>query len=199
MNVTQFPELIVEMLGINNHDKVDDRVVLAMADSFRGQLLEEMFASSGGVTGDFIKEFSVSDIKVDDFGRTYIKLPCDVCPIANNGAFRFVGPEEETNWIPLKPGSIATNNGTEVGLLAGKTGYYQQGDRLLFRYFPVPAPNKILLKLVPNLIWLFENAKDTELIGNATVEAKLIKMCFDALVPKAQIPEDKDNSNKTTP
>jgi len=199
MNITQFAELISEMLGQNNHDKIDDRVVLALADSFRGQLLNEMFSESGGITGDFVKEFVIEGFKDDSFGRTYIVLPCDLCPIPNNGAFRLVGPDEETNYMPLNPGSIATMAGMEVGLLAGSVGYFQQGNKLFFRYLPTPTPPRLLLKLVPNLIWLYENSSDTELIGDAVVEAKLIKMCFDALMPKAQVPEDKDNSNKTTP
>lgn len=197
MNVTQFAELLVEMLGINNHDKVDDRVVLAAADAFRGQLLDEMFSEMGSISGDYVKSFEATSINSDSIGQ-YIDLPCDLCPIPNNGAFRHIGPDLETGYIPLSPGSISTMNNMEVGLMAGRAGFLQIGRKIYFRYLPVPNPNTILLLLVPNLVWLYENAKDTELIGDAVVEAKLIKMCQAALMPKAQAPEDKDNVNKSS-
>mgnify|MGYP003651095205 CR=1 FL=1 len=88
MTITQFSELLVEMLGINNHDKIDDRVVLAMADAYRGALL-----TGDVITGDYVKYFKVT-IK-NDFRGKYIDLPCDLCPVQNNGAFRFVGGDDD--------------------------------------------------------------------------------------------------------
>ncbi len=55
------------------------------------------------------------------------------------------------------------------------------------------------MQLIPGLVWLYENASDDELMGSADLEAKLIDMCKAGLVGKAQVAEDKDNSNKTTP
>lgn len=191
MTITQFSELVVEMLGENNHDKIDDRVVLAMADTYRGALLGEI----GSVTGDFTKTFTV-DVKPGLRGK-YIDLPCDLCAVANNGAFVFVGPEdEETNYIPMKPATVSAINNMEMGALGGRTGFWQEGRKLYFRFLPVPAPDKLMLKLIPNLFWLYENAGDDELMGSADLEAKLLQMCFDGLKVKAQIPEDKDNTTK---
>lgn len=194
MTITQFSELIVEMLGENNHDKIDDRVVLAMADSFRGAILGEMGDS---ITGEYIKVFE-ADVK-QDFRGKYIDLPCELCPVPNNGAYRFVGTDEENSFIPLKPNSVSSMSNLEVGNLAGKTGFIPEGKKVRFRYFPVPPPSSITLKVIPNLFWLYENASDDELMGSADVEAKLLQMCFDSLKVKAQVPEDKDNSNKTNP
>ncbi len=190
MTVAEFSELIVEMLGQQTHDKIEDRVVLALADSLRGSIIGELYSLSGSPTGEFIKRFKV-DIQFED-GQEYIDLPCQICTIPNSGAFQFVGPEdEETNYVMLKHTTIATISNLEIGALAGRTGYFQEGRRLYFRYLPIPNPPKILLKLVPSLVWMYENTPDEELMSDATLEALLIEKCFAALGLKAKTQEDK--------
>ena len=187
MTVIQFAELIVQMLG-QQHDKVEERVVLALADSIRGGMLGEMLKYSGSLGGEYVRRFSAT-VQEED-GQQYIDLPCDICTIPNNGAFQFIGPEdEETNFIPLRHTTVATINNMEIGALAGRTGFWQEGRKVYFRFLPVPVP-PLRLKLVPSLVWLFENAPDEELMASADLETLLIEKCYAALKPKEQAPDD---------
>lgn len=189
MTVAQFSELIIEMLGQQTHVKIEDRVVLALADSLRGAILDEMYGSHGSITGEYVKRFT-ADILTDG-NLQYVDLPCQVCTIKNNLAFQFIGPEdEETNFIALKHATVATINNMEISALGGRSGYWQEGRRLYLRFLP-PDQTKLLMKLVPHLVWMFENTPDDELMADATVETMLIEKCFAALKLKAQVPEDK--------
>jgi hypothetical protein len=189
MTVGKFGELIVEMLGQQTHVKIEDRVVLALADSLRGAILHEMFGSSGSITGEYVKRF-VQPIQTEGDNQ-FVYLPCDICTIQNNLAYQFIGPEsEETNFIPLKHATVASINSLEARALAGRSGYWTEGRKLYLRFLP-PSQTTLLMKLVPNLVWMYENTPDEELMADATVEALLIEKCFAALKLKAQVPEDK--------
>lgn len=189
MTVASFSELLIEMLGQQTHDKIEDRVVLALADSLRGGILDQMFGNSGSISGEYVKRFT-EDILTEG-NLQYVNLPCDICTIPNNLAFQFIGPEdEETNFIPLKHATVANINNMEINALGGRAGFWQEGRKLYLRFLPVDQ-TKLLMKLVPSLPWMFENTPDEELMADATVESLLIEKCFAALKLKSQVPEDK--------
>lgn len=199
MSVEELAELLIKQLGYDNNEKFDERVVLAMADTCRAVLLEDMISRGSSITGEYSRRF-IQPLKFDTLHELdYVDLPCQVSSIKDYGAFRFVGPkDEETNYIPLRPAQVANIANTDISGLGGRSAYILEGSKVYFHYLPIAKPGHILMKLVPSMVWLFENSED-ESAGTDDLIQKVVDMTMQRFQERRGTPVDKVNDNNPRP
>lgn len=176
--------------------------ILLILEPMRAKLIYGFYFAERNVEGDigiddgFIDTF-VEPVLYDSTRKVYYTdLPIAPIELPRNIGIYMVRPtqDEFDQYIPLSNGFSALMNGLQANTLLGQKGYYQEGQRIIYRNINASnAPADILLKIVGvnNL-----NLKDNSVIKvPKSMELDLIDMCYKHLLDQKVQNIDKINDN----
>lgn len=175
MTVEKYSELLAKLAGADNIKKYDPRIVLGVSDLVKGQVLSTILERGGSLGGEYITIFSGPPgpitggvpLVYNQQRQLYeAVLPCSLCLIKKNGAYRYVGPGGETiEYIMVTPNQVMSYSLLEAGQ-PGRVIGWQEGFSVFFKFMTAPPPPYLTMKLVPSLLWLYKYMDNVEFCGD---------------------------------
>ncbi len=181
MNIQQWAELIGQMLGqYDQNTKFDDRVIFALTDTCRGQVLAEMYRKTKQwPTGDYIRPFTV-DLVPFEGDLVQFKLPITISNAVGNMGIRSLSNTKfpYQNWNFIDVGRTSQFKEEDYG---GRPFYWLEGQNIICGN--TNGAPQALLKCIPSLADP-QMDQDWEIFGNSEVEGQVRDMVMRGLMIK---------------
>jgi hypothetical protein len=195
MKIGTFADLCIAKLGYNSIDKkVDRREIIAYADAVRCELYGAMLKGEYAELPDHLLKSVVEDVKYDTSrARYYANKPEHIDLDAANG-IRRVGDilDDSQYFIEVANGSTAMYGELESTGLAGKKGFWEEGNKIYFTNMLPSEYEKVRITYAPSLLSL--KLRD-EMPMSADYAKTLIDTVVQSFFIQKQTPQDKANDN----
>lgn len=176
---------------------IDPRDIYLEAETAYAYVVQKYINITGDdISSEFITTYEdVPVLKNTNRNRLYSILPAQLISLNNGGGLRQVsGVKDEGDvFIQMRSGDEGIFYGLEANSLGGKTGYWLEGDRIIYKNLPAYYEGKtVLVKMISSIYSLPE---DEFIPIPAGVETEFEDLVYTRLLPQKQTPKDKINDN----
>lgn len=194
MTLKNLADLVRLKLNYNSQDapvKVDERVIIAMADTALSGLLPKYIQAYGADVIGMMAIRQYFDVKYDSQADLkYIDTEGKVNGVAGNMGMISVGltQDDECDFVLIKPADLSIYKRLEAGQ-GGAVRFWQEGERIYFKQLPF-AVTEVVVKAIPNLSKL-------DFDKGVPMPADLQDMVIETICERirGQKAEDKPNDN----
>lgn len=195
----QIFDLVLIELGMDTQDRrYAPRVVYAVVDSVRSQLIPQYVATYGESALELLCIAVILDVKKSIIrSRQYVELPFQILGGSDRAGIIQVSlpQEEESSFIAVQLGMLSVYSRLEAGGAAGRQLYWLEGTNIFFKQLPAGV-DKILVKAIPTTYDLID--EDMQVPMPAEFLAMVITATKERLAPKQPgIPPVQDKQNDT--
>ena len=193
MNIQAWADLIQALLGqYDQNSKIDDRVIFALTDTCRGQVLAEIYKKTHQwPTGDYIRSFTVDLVPYEGTLVTF-KLPITISNAVGNMGIRSISNTTfpYQNWNFIDVGRTSQFKEADYG---GRPFYWLEGQNIIAGNV---LGDKAKLKCIPSLADPNMD-QDWEIFGNSEIEGLVRDMVMRGLMIKKESPKIAANNGRT--
>lgn len=193
MNIQAWADLIQALLGqYDQSSKIDDRVIFALTDTCRGQVLADIYKRTNQwPTGDYIRSFTVDLTPFEDTLVTF-KLPVTISNGVGNMGIRSISNTKfpYQNWNFIDVGRTSQFKDADYG---GRPFYWLEGQNIIAGNV---SGKQAKLKCIPSLADPNMD-QDWEIFGNSEIEGMVRDMVMRGLMIKKDTPKISANNGRT--
>jgi len=196
MTRVEFADTVILNMGYNDVDKkLDRRQVYADMDIYLPMILCQYAKKEGeGILNNFTVNQVLNVLFDSGRARFYLDVPVPM----NLGGFagiRQIGDtqNEDQNYVPIQSSFNSIASFLEVGGLAGRVGFFLDGNRAYFKNTPVVMPPKMRVTYVPTIRGLSD---DQQITCPADTMSLLCDKLTEILMLQRTTPENVVNDNK---
>ena len=166
-------------------------------EQIRINLFQGMTEGDHSVDGSFVFTFRDQEVLFDEgLALYYTNLPSSTITLPNEAGIDFVSlmKSQTLPFTKVPRNFLAASQGLRIANLEGRSGYWQEGNRIYYvNLQPIP-PAKVLIKLVCGVSDVDET---TPLRMPFDIQKLIVDKLIERFATMIQLPADETNNNST--